>query len=784
MIAGILFSYIFFSYTINSFLSVSLQVVLFTLTVFLISKTRSANSFYYVLLIVASAAFGLVRFNYTYLNTSDEKLNVLFNNSSKNESTIFGEVIEQPDIDSGKVKLILRCDSVSSYDCSGKTDINLSVSVYANKYKKSAIPEINISDYVKITGTTEILPHRNNPGEFDYGRYLKLHDIDAVFYSFGFENINLLRETENNFIKRKIIIPVKQYSVKVIEKLVGGDEGEFLKGLILGERSNISKEVKQDFVNAGVSHIIAVSGLNVAYVIIVITLFLQLFPIKTIYKSIIIFLLLLFYMNLTGNVPSIVRATVMASVFLYAQAIERRVISFNVISFAAIVILIIDPRQLFDAGFILSFWALISIILIYPKLHSLINNRAWYKKLHDNGFSGKLIKAVIALFIGTLAAQIGTLPITALMFKKISVVSLITNLFAIPLSNAALALGFYMILLSLFSGGIAVLIAEVIKFILHYLLLSFSYFSSFSFSVIETYRLDYFFLIIFYLVVIVLLFMPNLKLTVRFITVVLLFLNYFIYADIVHHSGNLKAAFLDVGNSSSCLISTPANKNILINCGTSNKSYTNSERNVIPYLKMQGIDKIDALIITSLNKDEYKSLREFCRNFKVNKLYIPAYYKPVFENDEIGFSLKNNKTAFVTNSFVVKNNELRAFCYYDTNITTAKRMLVNIVYGNESIVISDSKDEYDDKYYSNIINECSVLKISSSGSFKYNSAESIIRSSPEYIVISNDRTIKRLNSDVFTSTLEQSGFKVLETGERGALIFESDGEKLEVIDWK
>lgn len=784
MIAGILISYFFYSYTINSFLSVLLQILLFTLAVFLIYKTRTVYGKYYFLLFLVLSAFGFLRFNYSYLNVSDDKLNILFNNSLNNECTVFGEVIEQPDIDSGKVKLILRCDSVLSYNYSGILNINLSVNVYANKFLKSGIPLINISDYVKIRGTLEKLPHGNNPGEFDYGRYLKLHDIDAVSYSFGFENINVLRETENNFFKKKIILPVKRYSVNIIEKLVGGEEGEFLKGLVLGERSNISKEVRQDFINAGVSHIIAVSGLNVAYVLIVITLFLQLFPIKTIYKSIIIFLLLLFYMNLTGNVPSIVRATVMASVFLYAQAIERKVISFNVISLAAIIILLLDPRQLFDAGFILSFWALISIILIYPKLYSLISNITWYKKLHEKGFSGKVTKAVIALFIGTLAAQIGTLPITALMFKKISVVSLITNLFAIPLSNTALALGFYMILLSLFSGGIAGLIAEVIKFILHYLLISFSYFSSFSFSVIETYRLDYFFLIIFYLIVIVLLFIPNLKLTVRLLTVILLFFNYFIYADIIHHSGNLRAAFLDVGNSSACLITTPSGKNILINCGTSNKSFTSSEKNVIPYLKMMGIDKVDAMIITSLNKNEYKSLREFCRNFKVNKLYVPAYYKPVFESDEIGFSLKNNKIAFISNSFVVKNNELRAYCYYDTNVTTAKRMLVNIVYGKKSIVISDSKDDYDDNYYKIIISKCNVMKASSSGSFKYNSAESIIQSSPEFIIISSDRSIKRLNSDVFISTLEQSGFKVLETGENGAVIFNTDGEKLELYDWK
>ena len=130
----------------------------------------------------------------------------------------------------------------------------------------------------------------------------------------------------------------------------------------------------------------------------------------------------------------------MASIFLIAQIAERKPNSYNIVSFAALVILIIDPRQLFDAGFILSFSALLSLIIIYPIFERWLDSIKWYSSLNDSSYTVKAFKGIISLFMGTLAAQLGTLPITAIMFKKVSVVSLGANLFAVsPEPNGHLA---------------------------------------------------------------------------------------------------------------------------------------------------------------------------------------------------------------------------------------------------------------------------------------------------------------------------------------------------------
>ncbi|RPI16654.1 MAG: DNA internalization-related competence protein ComEC/Rec2 [Ignavibacteriae bacterium] len=785
LIAGILVSYIIeakipFTASLSALL---LQSILFIAIIYFISKTSYINTRYYFILFITIFLFGFIRFQFFYNNFDESSIVNYIEDSKDTEVKVYGKLIEHPDIDEGRIKLLIETDSIKYFNKVISVNCNLTASIYKNKFKEFPPQKIGYGDLIELKGNVQKLPHKRNPGEFDYGQYLKLHGIDAMFTSYGFENIKLIEHNEHSFIKQHILFPVKEYSIKTIDSLIGGEEGEFLKGLVLGERSNISKEIKQDFVNAGVSHIIAVSGLNVAYLTIVLMLILQLFPIKYIYKIIIVFLFLIFYMNLTGNVPSIVRATVMASIFLLSQILERKTNSFNVISVAAIIILIIDPRQLFDAGFILSFWAIISIVLIYPKLHKIASGMKFYQKIGNDPYKGRIIKGVIALFLGTLAAQIGTLPITALMFKKISIVSLITNLFAIPLSNAALGLGFALIIFSLFYTPLAVLTANVTMFILHYLLVSFNYFSNFSFSFLETYSIDYLFLVLFYIAVIVLFFIPQMKTAARLIIVVLLILNYFVINDLIHSTDKVRFAYLDVGNSGTCLISTPGNKNVLIGCGASSVKYTSAERNIIPYLKLQGINKIDVLLITSLSKNEFRNLEFLVKNFQVSRIYIPSYYRSVFNAEHKIF--KDCEMKFIENSFVIKNDMMRLFVFHEPAVTTGKSMFVNVQYGNESFIFSDAVEVYDDNYYQTITpRDVTILKAPGAGSFNNISAESLLMTNPKYIVISSlDKKKKRLNSDIFVSSLRSLGYNVIETGDKGAIIFDTDGERTEIVDW-
>jgi competence protein ComEC len=785
---GIIFSYTlrYNTFPFDNLVLIIIQAIIILVIFYVYTKINSTSSKAYVVFLLLVILLGWLRFQYVYNFTSNYDISRSIDVYENKNVILYGTLIEQPDINENRFRFILDADSIVSENKSFRVDGNLSASVYKNKYAESYPKRIEYGDKISIEGNLSLLPHRRNPGEFDYGEYLKLHGIEAEFTAFGYDKIGLTGKSDPNFFKKQIIYPVKSFSVHIIDTLVSGDEGEFLKGLVLGERNNISNEIKQNFVKAGVSHIIAVSGLNVAYVLIILNGILLLLPIKRQYKIFILILCLLFYMNLTGNVPSIIRATVMACVFLLSQLLERKPLSYNIIAFSAIIIMVVDPRQLFDAGFILSYGAILSIVIFYPKLVELLNNFKFYKSLNDSKLIYKFLRSSILLVLGTLAAQIGTLPITALMFKKISIISLITNLVAIPVSNIALAIGFIMVIASTFSIWFAGAFGASAAFLLHWLLWFIDYFANFDFSFFEIYMMDASVLVIYYVIIFLLFTIKKANYRPRLAITFLLILNFLVYKSYIDRRDDIRLTYLDVGNSSSCLISFPENKyNVLINAGTSTPKYTASERNVIPYLKSLGVDHLDQLMITSMSKDEFRNIIYLVHYFPVNKIVVPEYYKPLFFNNDYKSLFQNISIDYINSSVKFADGDnFRIYVFYLLQNIQSPSLLVKFMYDKEEFVFCDSRNLNEDYFYSRMTGATRVLKVPASGSFNYTSPEFIVRTNPSYVVISTSKNSKRLHSDIFSRSLEYEGIQVFKIAEQGAVIFKTDGYKTELVGWK
>ncbi len=766
------------------YIAITIQIIISVIAVYLYSKLNQSFERIFIIFFIVVSILGFSRFEFLYNRTGENSISSKLSEIKDNETGLFGKVLEQPEIKYDRVRVLIEADSVKIASKTYSVNGNVQATVYKNRYREDVPKRINYGDIIELSGKLESLPHRRNSGEFDYGEYLKLHGIDASFTVFGFENMKISGNSDLSFYKSHIIYPVKSYSIKIIDKFIGGEEGEFLKGLVLGERSNISNETKEEFVNAGVSHIIAVSGLNVAYVLLIIGGLLLPVPLKRSYKIFIMIIFLVFYMNLTGDTPSIIRATIMASVFLLSQVFERKSISYNVIAFSALVILVINPLQLFDAGFILSYSAILSIVYFYPKLNKLISAAGLYRKLSNDNIFNKSVKAIIALITGTLAAQIGTLPVTALMFKKISIVSLFTNIVAIPLSNIALAIGLIVIIASIFSLGLAGVFAYSASFLLHWLLGFIGFSAKLNFSFVETYWVDWLLLFFYYLVIFILFTSKKENIIPRLVISILLTGNFITIKSLLDENNNLTLAYLDVGNSSSCLITSPKGENILINAGTSTAKYTSAERNVIPYLKSRGVKNVDLLLVTSLNKDEFRNLVYFMNNFPVKKVLAPVYYKPVFEDSVFRKNFAGKNIGFIEHAEIISSmNDLRIYTVYNYDVLPSGSMLVHLLYGNQSFTFFDSKNINEEMYYGMfpISSSTSVLKVPASGSFNFTSPEAVIDANPENIIISSSRTRKRLNSDIFSESLKRIGINVLNIGELGAVIFETDGRKTERV---
>ena len=242
----------------------------------------------------------------------------------------------------------------------------------------------------------------------------------------------------------------------------GGAIG-LLNALALGYRTQLPAEVRDDFAATGTIHIIAISGLHVVMIATIVILVLSAVGVSRIHWVIFLAPLLAGYTVATGMCASAVRAWVMAVVFFAAPLLRRKPDSLSALGLAAIVILAVAPSQIFDLGFILSFAAMLGLIVLYPPIHALVDRR-----LRDDPFrlqpeprptrlARQACRYIWSLLAASIAAWLATTPVIAHAFGRISAIGLLGNLIAVPMSFLIL----FTAMLSVLFGSLAVLFAEV-----------------------------------------------------------------------------------------------------------------------------------------------------------------------------------------------------------------------------------------------------------------------------------------------------------------------------------
>jgi competence protein ComEC len=199
-----------------------------------------------------------------------------------------------------------------------------------------------------------------------------------------------------------------------------------LEAMVLGEKKDIPRIIYDSMVKAGTVHILVVSGFNVGIIIFIVALFLKLIRVPRRARFVIIIPCLIIYCLLTGASNPVVRATVMGIFFLVAYLIRREPDIYNSLSLAAQFILLIDPGQLFNIGFQLSFASVISIVYLYPRLKSLF-------RLDD--LKIKSLRFLAEGGVVSLSAWLGTCGFIAYYFKLVSPVTILANLFIVPLAT-------------------------------------------------------------------------------------------------------------------------------------------------------------------------------------------------------------------------------------------------------------------------------------------------------------------------------------------------------------
>ncbi|MCR4441320.1 MAG: DNA internalization-related competence protein ComEC/Rec2 [Peptococcaceae bacterium] len=451
-----------------------------------------------------------------------------------------------------------------------------------------------------------------NPGEFDYRDYLANQEI---FYQVDCRHAGIKLAEEGGGL-RAVAARGRQKISACLARILPERERGLLLGLLFGDVSAVSGDDWEGYQRAGVVHLFAVSGFNVAFVLGVASFFLSFLGTGPLGRMLLGTPVLVGYYFLVGWSASIVRASLMAFLGMLALFAGRKRDVYTSIGVAALVILLLCPGELFQAGFQLSFAVTAGIVHLAPFL--------------EKRGLGKALAS-------TLAAQLAAAPLVAYYFNLLSLVAPLLNIIAVSVSGLATVLGLAGCLLTWLAPPLAeplFLTAGGIVYFLSELVLKAA---SWEWAAL-------------------LLPTPSLG-TVVICCLVLLLLPYWLYLAPLWRwlpawwkffscalllagllsccwpgARRMEVVFLDVGQGDCIFIRTPSGRTVLVDGGgTPDSAYQVGKKTVRPYLRRRGIGKIDLAVMSHSDLDHSEGLMELISCLRVGTFLMP----PRNENDRV-----------------------------------------------------------------------------------------------------------------------------------------------------
>lgn len=334
-----------------------------------------------------------------------------------NEVTVEGEVIAEPYRAYGQYYTVIKTETINGER--QKVKIRLS----SNSSQ-------NIEPGDKVTCTVKPYLLTDSSGK---------NKADGIFIG-GYMGDSAKIESGNKISLSRITYKVRNYLLSNISYALPGDEGELLKGMLLGNKTGVPEEINESFRHVGLSHLFAVSGLHLS---IWVGLFSYIKFKRNSFRvmmRVVSALFILFFMAVTGFTSSVFRAGIMTLVFLAAQGLGRKADGINSLGLAAVILCLINPYSCLELSFLLSFSATLGILICYTPIESLGERL----QCRLNGIVGKPLKWIITAGAVSLSASIFTFPVASIVFGEISAVSPFANLI-VPSLGAV----------SMISGGLA-----------------------------------------------------------------------------------------------------------------------------------------------------------------------------------------------------------------------------------------------------------------------------------------------------------------------------------------
>lgn len=631
---------------------------------------------------------------------------------------------------------------------------------------------------------------RRNPGEFDYRRYLENHHICALAYLD--EKDVQVSVPQDRFLLRRWANVIKYHIRELIRSAMSGEPAAILQALLVGLRGEISDETEQAFIDSGAIHVLAVSGLHVGYIslaIWVITGFLRL-PLKP--RVIVTVTILAMYVLIVDIKPSVFRAVIMASLILISKGWERQINVYNSLAAAAFIQTLIDPLQLFDMGFQLSFMAVFSIVYIYRRFDQLLPE-IFKKRVYAYSW----LRYIFQMFLVSLAALLGTVPITVFYFQRIPIISMISNLVVIPLVGVVGALGFAQVILGTIWSWFNIAYGEVEMVLIAALQKIVAFFSNIPGAYISVAQISFWTLLLLYGFIFALLNADKVRVRKALVFGLLAFGNVWVWKAVLIKPP-LTVTFLDVGQGDAALIQFPNKRTILVDAGDRTFYRDYGELVVVPFLKRAGIRKLDVLMLTHPHSDHIGGAPTVLKNVKVERIWqsgIEAGSRIYREIHYLADSLEIPVRAIYSGDMVVvaENQKLyflhpsERFLHLQQRNFNDASLVCKLVHGDVSILFTGDAERESEEYlsYWEDFLSSTVIKVPHHGSNTSSTLPYLERIKPEFAVISVGENNKfRHPAPITLENYRQIGATVFRTDLDHAVQMCSNGKIVKVNDWK
>lgn len=460
------------------------------------------------------------------------------------------------------------------------------------------IPSIKYGDSLYIEGEFKQPEEARNYKGYNYKQYLKTKKIIGTV---ELEKVKILKSSNGSFIHN-----IQKYIRDTINGTLTDEEGNLLLAILLGDKDKLSEDIQESFKTSNLSHMLAVSGAHVSYIILGLTYVLQNSIIGKKNGKIVCIIFLLAFMAITNFTPSVTRACIMAILTLFSSIIYRKSDVYTNISVAALITLIFNPYSLLDLGFQLSYGGTIGIII-------------FIKRIQEKKSNSKVINYIKQMALVSIYANIIIIPIMMYHFNTVSFTFIISNIMASPILGIIVITGFLFIIASITVKPLTRLIAIFIKPILSILIKISQICSKLPFSNILVVT-PYMFNVISYYAIILYCIKSKKNNKCKIIIcllIVLILINFIIYI----FPQKLRIFFIDVGQGDSTLIITSDKKTVLIDGGGSD-SFDVGEKVLLPYLLDRRILKIDYVLISHFDTDHCGGIFTIMEKVKVKNIII------------------------------------------------------------------------------------------------------------------------------------------------------------------